>query len=43
MLKTLSLYLAKNLQVYGYDSNPRVIEDLSNCKTNVVEKKYKII
>lgn len=36
---TLSLYLAKkNLQVSGYDSNPKVLKDLSNCKTNVVEK-----
>jgi len=36
---TLSLYLAKkNLQVFGYDSNPKVLKNLSNCKTNVVEK-----
>ena len=32
------IFSKKNLQVYGYDSNQSVIEDLSNCKTNVVEK-----
>ena len=36
---TLSLHLAKKgISVFGFDSNPSIIDNLSNCKTHIFEK-----
>ena len=36
---TLSLHLAKKgVEVFGFDSNPDIINNLSKCKTHIFEK-----
>ena len=41
---TLSLVLAeKKFKVFGYDSNKKLINDLSNFKTHIYEKNIKFL